>query len=151
MTKFFSITAGTLEHVFSIQDDTLVEERIAYYKFKASLSNTVLQDVKYKNEQNEWIPYIYDAQRVDAILNRFVRILPDSFEELALFEEYVRTTTDPLIRDDPLAFNKQCHNCGKPTCDYNNACNPMCDDLVYERSFECRLGQSCPICPFIIK
>jgi predicted DNA-binding transcriptional regulator len=142
MTKFFLTTTGNAIHSFSLEDESLVEERIAFYKFKASLLQTDLQDVKYETDKNEWIPYIYDAQKVDTIFKRFMEILPKSLDELALLEAF---------SEDPLLLNKQCHNCGKRTLHYNDVCNRLCDRLVYERNFECRLGPSCPLCPFIIK
>ena len=142
MTKNFSFLMGNEIHHFSLEDESLVEERIAYYKFKAGVLKTELQDVKYKTDKNEWIPYTYDTQKVETIVTRFGDILPKSIEELTLREEFC---------EDPLLFNKECHNCGKRTLHYNDTCNPWCDDLIYERYYECRLGENCPLCPFIIK
>ena len=139
----FMITIGDADHPFSSEEKNIVE-RIAYYKYKAQLMASYVAGLKYKVGE-AWIPfdYMHKLDEINEIYRRLNDILTDSLEELEDIEK--------ANEADPLAFNKECHNCGRPTKFYNDACNRHCDDLVYENSFVCRRGADCVQCKYIIK
>ena len=140
-TEFLIRIGADVDVRFSILEEYIFE-RIAYYKYKANLMGSYVSEVKYFVGE-AWIPfdYMHKLDEINKIHKRLSEILSDSLEELEDIEQ----------PNDPLAFFKECHNCGKPTQHYNDACNKHCDDLTYDNWFVCRRGADCPQCKYIIK
>lgn len=138
----FVITIGDSDHPFSSEEKNIAE-RIAYYKYKAQLMASYVAGLKYKVGE-AWIPfdYMHKLDEINKIQMRLNEIVSKRLDELEDMEQ---------ANDDPLAFHKECHTCGKPTKFYNDSCNRHCDDLVYENTYECRRGEDCIQCKYIIK
>lgn len=142
MPTEFIITIGGVDHPFSTDEQNIVE-RIAYYQFKAQLMGSHVVGLKHKVGE-AWIPfdYMHKLDEINKIQTRLNEIVSKNLDELEDMEQ---------ANADPLAFHKECHNCGKPTKFYNDSCNRHCDSLVYENTYECRRGEDCIQCKYIIK
>jgi hypothetical protein len=142
MPTEFIITIGQRDHPFST-DEQNIAERIAYYQLKAKVMKSPMTGLRYKVGE-AWIPFDYTRiiDDINKIHMRLMDIVSKNWDELEDMEQ---------ANDDPLAFHKECHNCGKPTKFYNDSCNRHCDDLVYENTYECRRGEDCIQCKYIIK
>lgn len=141
-TEFLIRIGADVDVRFSISEEYIFE-RIAYYKYKANLMGSYVSEVKYFVGE-AWIPfdYMHKLDEINKIQMRLNEIVSKRLDELEDMEQ---------ANDDPLAFHKECHTCGKPTKFYNDSCNRHCDDLVYENTYECRRGEDCIQCKYIIK
>ena len=143
-------------------DDSILEviaERLAYFmhnginrdcteRFEKMAFPPNNFDIKYK-VGDTWTVYEYTEHldEINAIYKRFTEVLSSSHEELDLIEQF----TEEYHYNDPFALCKSCHNCGRDTPNYNGVCNKQCNDLIYSSHFECRYGEDCPLCPFILR
>jgi hypothetical protein len=128
-----------IEEIFFTQP---IADRIAYLMY--SKVGCEIVDVHCKDDDDTWIPYEYNIDEVHAIYQRFCETL--SREELPAIERFCEDNHF----NDPLALYKVCHCCGKHTSHYNTACGKLCNDVIYDRPFDCHWGVDCPLCKFII-
>ena len=143
MSTNFWIQLGNGTVYFFDTEEVNISERIAYYMFKAFLLKAEITSVFYK-VNDSWCVYDYTNRldKINAIYKRFREGgLPEDLEKLEACE----------MPHDPLAVYKECHTCGKPTEHYNGACHKWCDDVLYNRYYECRKGPDCILCRYIIK
>ena len=144
------IKIGNETHNLNIEQDKITDtiaERLAYSMFRCRTDlDTTSIEITHKDETGNWIIYNYRDhvekinEKYERIKNVYVNYNDEEIQRIEIFAE------DKNL-NDPVAFYKRCHWCGKDVNHLNGSCGRACDEYVYVFKYPCCWKDTCPICP----